>query len=597
LALLLAGGLAGGALAQEAALAGSLDDPLLRFDGVEFEGVADAALENLKRRVSLARMRPGTGLRASRFRHFLRILPREVDEALQPFGFYSSEVEVTPKQQQGRLGARVRIDPGAPTTVRVERLAVEGEGAADRSLRRALARFRPGQGEQFVHAQYEDSKATLNRLLGERGYFDSELLEARAEVLRARAEARLNLVWRSGPRYRFGDTRIASSQFREGLLDPLLPYRADQPYRQSQLLVLQQRLADLDWFGRIDVQPRLRREPHADEHAPSPAPVEPGSEIPPQIGIDVELEPAPRNLYRAGLGYGTDTGPALKLGYTRRWINERGHRLETDLLLGGQRSSALLRYRIPAFERLNGWWTLRAAAREESFFGARAEIFEASLLRDGRWRGNLFSAGLIVQQEQFNSEGAFLVYPQASIERSQSDDPLYPSRGFKWTLLGRWGSPALGADLGFRQLLGSVLLVRSVDRRTRILLRAEAGSIRSGDFERLPPSLRFYAGGDRSVRGYGYQELGPLFEGDQRVGGRKLLVGSVEVERMFTRQWGGAVFIDAGNAYGRDFEPAVGVGLGLRWRSPVGPVQLDVGHGLDDPDRAIRLHIQLGPPL
>jgi translocation and assembly module TamA len=593
------------------------EDPMLSFSGVEFRGVEDEVEASLKRRVSLARLKQGTGLRPSRFRYFLRELPGEVQGALQPFGYYSSEVEVEPRQQGEQLGATVTIRLGEPVRTRVERLQIEGDGSDDRTLQRALARFRRAEGEPLNHARYEESKANVNRLLGERGYFDAQLETSRVEVVRARAEASLDLLWRSGARYRFGDTRFEGSPFRKGLLEPLVPYRAEAPYQQSQLLVLQQRLTDLDYFDRIDVLPRVRVETVDSEGAEQPVspgqsasdaaapavPVEPAVQEaaapgePPAVGVDVRVESAPRNVYRAGLSYGTDTGPGIKLGYTRRWLNDRGHRLETDLLLGGERSSALARYRIPAFERLTGWWTARVAAREEPFLGTRAEIFEASVIRDGRWHGNLFGAGLVVQQEQYNSEGALLVYPQVSLERSLSDDPLYPSRGFKWTVLGRWGLPGAGSEVRFRQFTASALLIRSFGRRTRVLLRAEGGTTRSGEFDRLPPSLRFYAGGDRSVRGYGYQELGPEVEGEERIGGSKLLVGSIEVERMFTREWGAAVFVDAGNAYTSEFEPAVGVGLGLRWRSPVGPIQVDIGRGLDGPDKAFRLHIQLGPPL
>lgn len=570
------------------------EDPLLRFAGLQFEGVEGEPLDNLRRRVSLARLKVGTGLRPSRFRYFLRVLPREMDEALQPFGYYNSRVEVLPVREAERLSATVKVSLGEPVRVRVERLQIEGEGAADPALGEMIAGFRPAEGEVLRHPQYEESRSEVSRLLGERGYFDSQLVQARVEVVRARSEASLDLLWRSGPRYRFGDTRISGSPFRDGLLVPLVPYRAEEPYQQSQLLALQQRLSDLDYFARVEVQPRLREESVDEMGPPTPA----GTEgEPPAVGIDVSLEPAPRNVYRAGVSFGTDTGAGLKLGYTRRWLNDRGHRLESDLLLGSERSSALLRYRIPAFERLTGWWTGRLAAREEPFFGTRAEIFEASVLRDGRWRGNLLSGGLVVQQEQYNSEGSLLVYPQFSVERSVSDDPLYPSHGFQWSVTGRWGLPSIGSEVRFRQLIASARLIRSFGPRTRILLRGEAGSIRSGEFERLPPSLRFYAGGDRSVRGYGFQELSPVLDSGQRVGARNLLVGSIELERMFTEQWGAAAFVDAGNAYGSEFEPALGVGLGLRWRSPVGPIQVDIGHGLDEPDKSFRLHIQLGPPL
>mgnify|MGYP006147624151 CR=1 FL=1 len=160
--------------------------------------------------------------------------------------------------------------------------------------------------------------------------------------------------------------------------------------------------------------------------------------------------------------------------------------------------------------------------------------------------------------------------------------------------------------IDFLQLRAEAGLVRSFGRRHRVLLRAEAGTTVSQDFADFPPSLRFYAGGDRSVRGYGYKEIGQYLEdasGNRYVfGGKHLVVASVEFERMFTREWGGAVFVDAGDAFddfeSDAFEMQLGVGVGVRWRSPVGPVRLDLAHGLgDDAQDSIRLHLTIGPDL
>ena len=148
--------------------------------------------------------------------------------------------------------------------------------------------------------------------------------------------------------------------------------------------------------------------------------------------------------------------------------------------------------------------------------------------------------------------------------------------------------------------------MRSLNWRNRILLRAELGTTITDDFAQFPPLLRFYAGGDQSVRGYGYRDIGQYFTGvDGRryvFGGKHLVVASVEFERMFTREWGGAVFVDAGDAFddfeSDAFEMQLGVGVGVRWRSPVGPVRLDLAHGLgDDAQNAIRLHLTIGPDL
>src|SRR5690606_20729224 len=190
-------------------------------------------------------------------------------------------------------------------------------------------------------------------------------------------------------------------------------------------------------------------------------------------------------------------------------------------------------------------------------------------------------------------------FPQLTLGRTVANDALYPTRGFSWRLLTRGSASALGADVEFLQWQTDAALIRGVGDSNRIILRGTAGSIEtpSGSIERIPPSFRFYAGGDRSVRGYGYQELGPRIDDGTRIGAKRLLVGSLEWEHMFTPTWGGAVFVDAGDAFDSTFDPSVGVGVGLRWRSPVGPVRVDIARGLDDPERSFRLHLQLGPPL
>jgi translocation and assembly module TamA len=122
-----------------------------------------------------------------------------------------------------------------------------------------------------------------------------------------------------------------------------------------------------------------------------------------------------------------------------------------------------------------------------------------------------------------------------------------------------------------------------------------------GDFDKLPPELRFFAGGDRSIRGYGFQTIGPQNENGLVVGGRYLAVASAEYEYYFTRNWGIATFVDAGDAFSTfgNFRTRIGSGLGLRWRSPVGMLRADIGTPVHDPDgkTGIELHLVIGPDL
>jgi translocation and assembly module TamA len=119
------------------------------------------------------------------------------------------------------------------------------------------------------------------------------------------------------------------------------------------------------------------------------------------------------------------------------------------------------------------------------------------------------------------------------------------------------------------------------------------------DFLALPPPQRFFTGGDESIRGHAFQSLGPRGPGGAVVGGSFLGVVSAELQRDLTRDWGLAGFVDAGNAFeGTRLTAtrlAVGVGLGLRWRSPIGPVKVDLAHPLAIGPEDLRLHLRVGP--
>ncbi|HAI23845.1 MAG TPA: outer membrane protein assembly factor, partial [Alcanivorax sp.] len=118
------------------------------------------------------------------------------------------------------------------------------------------------------------------------------------------------------------------------------------------------------------------------------------------------------------------------------------------------------------------------------------------------------------------------------------------------------------------------------------------------DVTELPASIRFFAGGDASVRGFAYESLGPLDNDGEVIGGRHLLVGSLEYDHPISEQWSLAVFTDAGNAFNNfdDYEIRHSAGFGVRWRSPLGPIRVDFARGIEE-GREWRLHLSMGPDL
>ena len=567
----------------------------LELQAVEIRGLDDDQMrDNVSDALSLQRLNPNRRktLSESRLSYLLRRTPREARAALEPFGYYEPDVRTEVRRDGERITVQVDIAPGEPVRVRGRELSLTGPAEAERALVRRLERFRPRQGQPFHHGAYEDSKAAMDRALAELGYFDATQSVHRVTVSRADRSADIDLAWTSGERYRLGEAAFEGHPFRPGLLEKLVPWTPGEAYDQKQLLALQKSLSELDYFSAVDI-------------SADPKQADPDRRVP----VKVALAPGKRSIYSAGVRYGTDTGLGLTFGLERRWVNNRGHKLRSLASLAQRRSDVTVQYRIPAFAWLDGWYTASASAREEEIDGISSQLFELVGSRSGRLGDWDLTAALNYRRERFeDAETGFdyaystLVYPSLLAQWSQADDLLYPRRALGLTVEVRGGSTALGSDIDFLQMRAEGRWIRGFGRRNRLLLRAEAGTTVSGQFPDFPPSLRFYAGGDRSVRGYGYKEIGQYIEdptGRRYVfGGKHLAVVSAEFERMFTREWGGAVFVDAGDAFDDTFEAEVGVGVGLRWRSPVGPVRLDVAHGFGDAaQQSVRLHLNIGPDL
>jgi translocation and assembly module TamA len=170
--------------------------------------------------------------------------------------------------------------------------------------------------------------------------------------------------------------------------------------------------------------------------------------------------------------------------------------------------------------------------------------------------------------------------------------------GLRFNIDVRGAAELLGSDTSFLQTKLKTKWVYSLNNRTRVLARATLGMTMKDQLSELPASVRFFAGGDNSVRGYKFESLGPEDQDGEVIGGSNQIDASLEIDRLFGEQWAIAAFVDSGDAFDEaDIDLSTGVGIGVRWYSPVGPLRLDFAHPLDNPDEDLRIHISLGPDL
>jgi len=566
---------------------------------IEIRGLSPEQEANVRRRLSLS-SQLGRDLGEQRLDYLLLQGEREARSALEPYGYFSPEIHLTPPADGTSGPLLIDITLGEPVRVRHASIEVQGVAHEDPVLKAAVDEFDPKPGNVFDQVVYETSKARINRGLADRGYFDATFDTHRVEVTRAEHAADITLGWQSGHRYSMGVVhyeQLPKEILDPALLDKIITWEPGTPWDQQRLDKLRESLARLDYFAGIDI-------------APQPE-LASGDVMPVKIG----LTPAKRSIYSAGLSYGSTNGVGVRFGVERRYLNRKGHKALADVDWAQRRKVATLQYRIPAFAWVEGWYTaglLFADEQTDYIDNRKADLFFS---RSGEinehWRV-LASVHALRERWAYTAEDdgdpntppvydyATLFYPEASGEYINVDQRLAPRRGWGGNALIRGGVAGVGSDTSFLQMYAQLRWFKGLGKDSRLLARGELGHTFSGDIGVLPPTLRFHAGGDRSIRGYGWREVGPrvgLPGHEFPVGAQNVVTASIEYERYFSGPWGAAVFVDTGSAFDDKPDLRTGVGVGLRWRSPLGPVRVDIARGLDHPDSPFQITLSFGGDL
>ena len=512
--------------------------------------------------------------------------PDEIRQALEPFGFYRATIDADLARDGDTWRANYVVAPGPPLTVARVDVQITGEGSTDRAFRRLVSTFPLAPGDVLHQPRYENAKETFQKTAAERGYFDMRFTahELRVDLDAYRADVVLHVD--TGARYRFGD--VTFEQDRDIIAPDVLARYAQiqpgDPYSNTALIELQRALLDSDYYGEVEVT------------------ADPKQAQDQEIPVTVHLTARKPSRYTFGLGYGTDTGVRGQLGWERRYLNPAGHHIRAETRLSEIEKSLSASYIVPIRDPRTDQIAFSAAYSEGdtlTYFTTLQRLAVSRAIARGQWREIL---SLNLQNEDFavgNESGVTtLLMPDAQWSRRWGRNRIYTRDGARLMLGLRGAADSLGSDTDFVQARTTAKWIEDIGRRGRVILRADIGATRVDEFQKLPPSIRFFAGGDRSVRGYDFNTLGPTDSSGDVVGGRHLLVTSVEYEHVVYGDWSAALFYDAGNALDNFNDPLKeGAGFGIRWKSPIGQVRVDVATALSDPDRPWRLHLNVGPDL
>ncbi|MBD8899773.1 autotransporter assembly complex family protein [Rhodanobacter sp. DHG33] len=524
--------------------------------------------------------------------------PAQAKTALEPYGYY--DADVTPQLQQVGKDWKVTLDVrvGEPVKVASVDVQLDADALALPSIRHARNALTRMRGKQLDHASYDAARDALSAALTASGFLDAKLVTHRVEVDTAQRSAAIRLAWQAGQRYRYGTVHFEGSQFKDGFLERYVPFKSGDYFDQNQLLQLQQALNGADYFAVVNVLPQI------DEKADG------------RVDIEVELAPAKRTIYTGGPFIGTDTGLGVRGGLERRWVNRSGHKWKNELVLAQRLKMLSTLYSIPLPGDNQRSLNFGANYRDANTDTSQSRTLELVANETQLWHGWTRTVGLHALSGTFTvgkrsdepddtpgieHGNSTLLFAEASLSRKQADNVDFVHDGWSLNFAARSTAGDLLSSASFSQLTADAKWIHAfgAKQRNRLILRGSAGKTWTDDFAALPPQLRFFAGGDRSVRGYGFQSIGPENSYGRVIGGSNLLVASAEVEHYFTRNWGIATFIDAGNAFDAvDFQPKLGTGVGVRWRSPVGMIRVDIGTPINDSQRhGVVLHLVIGPDL
>jgi len=544
-------------------------------------------------------------------------------QALQAYGYYNAALATSyPDEDNERVV--IDVKPGERTHITQLNVAVEGEAQQDEAFDEAMQAIPLKVGDPLVHSRYEGFKNRLSTLALERGYFSSRFRQQRIEVRPWENSARIFLDLDSGPRYRFGRVRFEGSQIEPHRLHNMIPFEPGDPYLAGDLAVLNQNLGQTDWFRGVAVRPRVNED--APPATPSPWWREatgrettldttkilggPGLQVarqltgsqPTIVPVNVELTPADRHQFEVGVGYATDVGPRTQFSWTMPWLNRYGHSLTNSLYLSAPEQRFSGEYAIPLENPLRDSYRVRYGL--ERVDNEDTKSFESSVQLARHW---VFSNGWVqdlywqTTYEDFTQadqdDAVLLLYPGISWSRTRKRNPTFPSWGDKQQLTLEWSEPAWGSDARFVRTTFSTQWIRMLGSENRFLWRLGGGAMATDTFDKIPPSLRFFAGGDQSIRGYSYESLSPENEDGELLGGQHMLTSSLEYQRHLTGNFWGATFVDTGDAFDEWWpeELKTGAGVGVRWISPVGPIRFDIAHPFDDEEDSWRLHFSIGP--
>jgi translocation and assembly module TamA len=563
---------------------------------IRISGASPRLEENIRAHLSVGTERCNTELR--RLNRLLPQVNSDIERAAQALGYYGASYSGEFIDANGCWALDLTITLGEAVSFGEVNIDIAPDETRTLSETDPFAiyleDFPIRAGSQLVHSDYENLKSSLSAIAVENGYFSARFTRSELRVDLQRNRADVQIEFDPGERFRFGAIRVTPIEaLSEPFIARFVPFRAGAPYSTDALIELRDSLNNSQYFSDVAVTPQL------DSSLATGA----SRDVP----VNIDLSMRPRRTWSTGVGVTTDIGPRVTLAYEDRYLNRSGHRFKGDAALSPLDQRGNLTYNIPLSEPSTesvSFSTGLVGQNNDTFITDTFKIgasyrssVDAWFLGDD-WLQNIFT-NYQHETSEINDvvETYNLTINGINWTKTQADDPIYPTHGWRLFTQVSGASNALFSDLSFVQLYASGKFVYDIGIG-RFLLRSELATSIVGGVEELPVSIRYFTGGDQSVRGYQYGSIGAENDAGEVIGGKHLLTASVEYDFQVRPGWRGAVFYDTGNSFADYTNLALksGIGVGVRWQSPIGPIRVDIANGLNE-GGGFRLHVTMGPDL
>lgn len=516
---------------------------------------------------------------------YFRTLKTSLVKGGRALGYYNAEYTSGGKIVDNCWQMTMEVKPGDPVRVISQLIEVVGPGSNDRPFVNAMRTPPYQQGDILNHQLYTDFKDNLTDVAESRGYLDAVYEQHALTVDPVSNQARVNLVLNTGPRYTFGDIKIEQDVISDKLMTRFIKIKPGTPYSTNGVLEQQQILQKSGYYSDVIVNVDIKNAKNQ------------------QVPVNIKLTRAKRDKLKFTLGYGTDTGARVKTEALRRYTGSKGRSVEAKAQWAETLSKIELKLieprENPDYDALSYMidWTYDTANDVDSASVTLGTEYKRKL--SNNWEQAIFINALIDRTSSAGSDAdsSYLTLVGGRLSKTKTNSEKFASSGWSVYMQAQAAVDNLLSDQSVSQFEFKSKYIFPFGKG-RLVNRLDLGLTSAGELEDLPKSLRFFAGGGSSVRGYDFESIGEENSSGSVVGGKNLLVGSVEYEHPIKDAWSIAAFIDAGDAFNEwnDIDLEIGVGFGGRYRSPIGPVRVDVGF----PEGRVgdaTFHLSVGPDL